>query len=476
MCYHYSSGAEHKSKTYAKKRTPFLKFIISGILKLPVVFLIFLSIGNAYADKKITIAVLDFEPNNISVYAAKAVSEFFNTEISKKPEITAVERNKLDRIFRELELRMTGAVDTNTAREVGKLVTADKILIGTLTKTGNIFVITARVVDVDTGHIEFSGSERCTREEDLELATRILSVKLINSIAGTNYSAPVRTYLQDDERNRFAVGLLFRYGMLNGVYFPKLEKTADGYQFSNGEMNFQLRSVVAPISYEFTENFGLRLDLKYTEAIPEKSSGLYEFSDGWGTDLWGNNEERLDYQIWKAGFSGYGFSLNTVFKYPIGGFSISVTPGIGVNKYTNNKPIGNKSNGVRTSDEKGILESTSLYYYHYIDENNSESYNYVVHSSDTVYTYFAKLEIGGSAYISRYVEFYISLGVDYHLYSKLVSDFKIKQTGSVIETGGNTSDDYVEFDIMNELNIKNKYTGNMPPEYYVTAGFNFRLF
>jgi len=168
---------------------------------------------------------------------------------------------------------------------------------------------------VDTGHIDFSESERCTREEDLELATRILSVKLINSIAGTIYSAPVRTYLQDDERNRFAIGLLFRYGMLNGVYFPKLEKTTDGYQFSNGEMNFQLLSIVAPISYELTENFGLLLDLKYTKVIPEKSSGLYEFRDEWEAGIWGNNET-LDYQIWKAVFSGYGLSLNTVFKYP----------------------------------------------------------------------------------------------------------------------------------------------------------------
>ena len=426
-----------------------IPYVIKIAILLSVSFTL-ISSGSLYgSQKKSSIAVLDFEANNISVYAAKAVSEFINTEMSKKPEISVVERSRLDQIFREHELRMTGAVDTYLAREIGKLVTAEKILIGTLTKTGNIFVITARVVDVDTGHIEISQSERCTREEDLELASRILSVKLINSLAGTSYSAPVRTYLQYNERNRFALGLFYRFGVLNGVGHPVISKTSDGFKITNIGMHYMLNSAVVAGSYEFTENLGIRLDFKYA-------------SSNVGRNRKDNQEEVYSYYSWvepphgnfslgssfgTTKFDGYGVSINSILSYPLDGFSVYAIPGIGFNKYSINN-CNERYLSYRTPDS---------------------DYLYKIRISETVYTYFIKLELGASAYISRYVEVYLSFGVDYYLFSELVSGLKLVQ---VADFNG----DLNKLDIMEELNIKKGYSGDLPPECYVMAGFNFRLF
>ena len=85
--------------------------------------------SNLSAAQTIRIAVLDFEANNVSKYVAKAVSEFVSTEMAKKSELTVLERKQIGAILKEQGFQQMGCTEQECAVEMGKLLSAKKILI-----------------------------------------------------------------------------------------------------------------------------------------------------------------------------------------------------------------------------------------------------------------------------------------------------------------------------------------------------------
>lgn len=68
-------------------------------------------------------------------------------------ELEIIERSQLGRIFAELQLSMTGAVDANTTQELGRLYGVDSLLIGSLTLVGETLRVNSRLIDTETGRV-----------------------------------------------------------------------------------------------------------------------------------------------------------------------------------------------------------------------------------------------------------------------------------------------------------------------------------
>jgi len=413
-----------------------LKFFLSVILSISC-------ISNLSAAQSIRIAVLDFEANNSSKYAANAVSEFISTEMAKKGELTILERKQIGAILKEQGFQQMGCTEQECAVEMGKLLSAKKILLGTLSKTGNVMIITVKSVDVETGKIDFAESEKCMKEDDLELASKILAVKLVNNIAGTNYTIPMRTYKQDESRNKFAVGMSYKFGIIKDVNVPAVKSGASSLKIISSKADIQEQSILFCPSYEFTDNFGIRMDFKVMHdkfKTNTYSTDYYDYS--------GNEYNFFDIDAFKT-FKGYGLGLNLLIIYPIEGFNLFLIPGIGIDKYK-------------------LISDSILYAYNNLSINYEESGNCKLEHD--IYTYLFKFETGVSVYVSRYVELYFSAGIDFHLFSKFISDIKIKKQSE-------TSYGSVPSDKMNWLeNADIEFKGNFPPEYYVQAGIVLRLF
>jgi len=169
-----------------------------------------LTTGAFAKEDKMRLAVLDFQPNDVSKYASKAVSDIIGTEMAKKNDLTMVERSQIGAILNEQGFQNTGCTDNSCAVEVGKLLSCSKILIGSLSKLGKVYTITAKLVDVEKGSVDFAESESCTSEDDIEPASRILAVKLLNRITGKSYDIPKRTYLTEEPRKKFSIGAGFK--------------------------------------------------------------------------------------------------------------------------------------------------------------------------------------------------------------------------------------------------------------------------
>lgn len=106
-----------------------------------------------YIPKK-TIAIMDFSVVGIEDKSLeKYTMEGLTTKMVQSGQYIVVEREKLETILKEQKLALFGLLDKGEASIVGKLLTADIILTGSLTKIGDIWSINARLLDAITGVI-----------------------------------------------------------------------------------------------------------------------------------------------------------------------------------------------------------------------------------------------------------------------------------------------------------------------------------
>lgn len=150
---------------------------------------------------KMIVAVLDFE--NSDKLAGKVhlkLSDMLTTALVNSNRFELVERNKIDRVFQEQALQLTGAVDEAKVVEVGKLLGAEAVVFGSVTSVSQTEIdkfaydvlktevsIDVRAVSVATGKILLS-----------ESATGIAEHKLIKTASGTVVSGSL------DDRSGYA--------------------------------------------------------------------------------------------------------------------------------------------------------------------------------------------------------------------------------------------------------------------------------
>ncbi len=121
---------------------------------------------------KKVLAVLDFEGYKfLKGKADLKMSDMLTTSLVKSNRFEMVERNKIDKVFKEQNLGMTGMIDESSAAEVGKLLGAEYIVFGSITYADKVeeikfsykniitkITIDVRAVNTTTGKILLSES------------------------------------------------------------------------------------------------------------------------------------------------------------------------------------------------------------------------------------------------------------------------------------------------------------------------------
>jgi TolB-like protein len=94
------------------------------------------------ADKKLSDKKVNF-----------AVSEILTKNFLKLGKFKVVERAQLEEVMREQKLGLSGAVDSKTAADIGKLAGAKLLLLGNVIQMGKSYQLTAKLVDAETGEM-----------------------------------------------------------------------------------------------------------------------------------------------------------------------------------------------------------------------------------------------------------------------------------------------------------------------------------
>tara|TARA_Y100000310_G_scaffold130782_1_gene129906 strand:- start:105 stop:1094 length:990 start_codon:yes stop_codon:yes gene_type:complete len=106
-----------------------------------------------FAQQTETVAVIEFEGNGVSDFEVTALTDRFRDELVKLGSETVVERGKMEEVLKEQAFQQTGCTSSECAVEVGKLLSVQKIIVGSISKVGNVFSVSCRLVSVETGEI-----------------------------------------------------------------------------------------------------------------------------------------------------------------------------------------------------------------------------------------------------------------------------------------------------------------------------------
>ena len=123
-------------------------------------------LSQAFAEK-MQIAIMDFDAKDIPRKEAEKISELIRSEMVSVGEFTVIERNQMDKILKEQGFQQTGCTDISCAVNIGKMLSARKILVGSLMKIAGQIVISGRIVDVEKGVADFGEKEQVRDQDDL---------------------------------------------------------------------------------------------------------------------------------------------------------------------------------------------------------------------------------------------------------------------------------------------------------------------
>ena len=111
-----------------------------------------LFIGLAWGQST-TIAVIEFEGKGVSKSDAGNLTDRLRDEMFKTGVYIVLERGKMDEVLKEQGFQQTGCVTSECAVEVGNMLGVQQMIGGSIGKVGNIYTVSARVIDVQTGEV-----------------------------------------------------------------------------------------------------------------------------------------------------------------------------------------------------------------------------------------------------------------------------------------------------------------------------------
>ncbi len=140
-----------------------LKKLLSVYLAMNLAALTLAPAGTAFAQGKKTyiIGIMNLDAKGVSEVEADVLSEKLRSHVTQlllsgeyramddKDQYEVVEREDMDKIFEEFDLQSSGCVSDSCAIEFGKMLSADRILQGSIGKIGSTFSVSARILDVE---------------------------------------------------------------------------------------------------------------------------------------------------------------------------------------------------------------------------------------------------------------------------------------------------------------------------------------
>lgn len=120
----------------------------------PILLIIaLLAAGTPVLAQKTTIAVMDFEARGVSQTEVAALSDRLRNELFRLEKFQVVERGMMETILTEQDFQLTGCTSDECLVEVGQLLGAQMMVGGSISKVGDMYTASARMVDVETSQV-----------------------------------------------------------------------------------------------------------------------------------------------------------------------------------------------------------------------------------------------------------------------------------------------------------------------------------
>jgi len=142
-----------------------------------ITFILFLSTF-AYSKESIRIAVMGLKPIGVQKPTAAKVSEVIRTDLSNTYNVTVHNEYDIKVILKEQGFVESYCSDDSCAVEIGKHLSVDKMVIGSVMRLDKKLLITIRVVDVKSGVISTGIKKTISSLDEIDVQSKIISKQL----------------------------------------------------------------------------------------------------------------------------------------------------------------------------------------------------------------------------------------------------------------------------------------------------------
>lgn len=286
-----------------------MKRLLFSSVALLVVFSAF-----TWAENPPVIAIVELSGSGLDSSELLALTNRLRAELFETQKYTVVERSQMETILKEQGFQQAGCTDAACAVEIGKLLNAQFILLGTVDHIGHVFSVNIRQVNVENGQIVNNVKNDCAdcSIEDVMLKQiRTTALKLVGLDAA------------DKSDEKVSDALKVQQFLYKGKRTGKL-----------GSITFNVKPVQSHVVFD---DSGYGLGNVLIENVPVKKKHTYQimpesrrFIPNYGTVRIGSDEiVDVSIALRKSYFTiGVGYSLaffNGEFSMPADSFSVDTT-------------------------------------------------------------------------------------------------------------------------------------------------------
>lgn len=116
-------------------------------------YLIHLTLIGSFALSQNYIAVIDFSGNGISSNNVNTLTDRFRIELFRTGKFIVAEREMMNQVLDEQGFQQSGCSTNECLVEMGKLIGVSNIIGGSVSKFGNLYSVSLRMVDIELGTI-----------------------------------------------------------------------------------------------------------------------------------------------------------------------------------------------------------------------------------------------------------------------------------------------------------------------------------
>ncbi len=142
--------------------------------KFSVLFVLLLSF-RLFASEKISMAVYDFDARSVPPAIGDSVTDFVQTSLYETGKFNMMDRKNVQKILKEQMFQKTGCSSTDCAVEAGRILNVSNMVLGSVSKLGQRYVISLQLVDVEQGKISISDKVETDSEDMLNVASSALA-------------------------------------------------------------------------------------------------------------------------------------------------------------------------------------------------------------------------------------------------------------------------------------------------------------
>jgi len=114
-----------------------------------LLFLVLCSVSLFSQDKPI-ITVLDFETNEVSHTEMRSIISLLSSVLFKTNYFTVIDVSQRETVLKEQKFSLSGSSDESSMLEVGKMLSAEAIIVGSIGRVGSKYVLSVKLLETET--------------------------------------------------------------------------------------------------------------------------------------------------------------------------------------------------------------------------------------------------------------------------------------------------------------------------------------